>query len=149
MNPTEWWREDGPTANTEDYARALKTALRSSRERETWLELLKAQFRSAQHTTTSMELMDALRVANLLKKGTPNDDYVIANGAYGRLAKAVAHVLDFSPPRWDGQPKWWTTLSYGRDGSEGDSSPEHFQWIMRPRVVDALQLLAVGRASVS
>jgi hypothetical protein len=65
-------------------------------------------------------------------------EYNGANLHYGTLARLLAERLAYIPEkRKDGSERWWRTLSYGRQ--DGDDSKEHFEFIMRPELVAAIQ----------
>jgi hypothetical protein len=62
--------------------------------------------------------------------------YHPANRQYGELAKLVAEALHFTPPRRaDGTHRYWTTLSTGDPEQEAS---EHFRFVMRPELAEAL-----------
>lgn len=58
------------------------------------------------------------------------------------LACNIAKALGYSPEKGvDGSPRCWTTLSYSvTDTSESDTG--HFQFIMRPELIEALSSMA-------
>lgn len=67
-----------------------------------------------------------------------------ANLHYGKLGLMLAEELNFNPPRRaDGTVIWTATLATWLDAAEpsaeSQSHDEHFIWIMRPQVVEALQ----------
>jgi hypothetical protein len=58
---------------------------------------------------------------------------------YGTLGFNLGAFIDYTPPkRKNGTLMWWTVLSYSIDGN---SEPEtgHFQFVMRPELMLALQ----------
>lgn len=95
---------------------------------ERYLAMLRAQCKSAHATITATRLAEAAKFKN----------FNAANLHYGTLGRGIAERLGYNPPtRSDGSAMWWTTLSYSNeDGSRGE--PDHFQFIMRPELVEAL-----------
>jgi hypothetical protein len=60
---------------------------------------------------------------------------------YGKLAHDVADALNYTPqPNSKGDSHWWRTLAYGNDGTP-QTDDGHYEWIMRPEQVQALQEL--------
>ena len=114
-------------ATTEQFKRAL-LSLRDKNLPDTHLSMLKAQAKGEQAMITSSKLAEVAGYVN----------YNAANLQYGTLGCNLGAFLDYTPPkRKDGTFIWWTVLSYSIDGN---AEPEtgHFQFVMRPELLDAL-----------
>lgn len=96
------------------------------------LNMLKAQYRAHNSTITAAQLAKAAKYKT----------YHAANLQYGTLAFNIAKELGYSPGKGsDGSPRCWTTLSYSiTDTPEPDTG--HFQFIMRPELIEALDSMA-------
>jgi hypothetical protein len=91
--------------------------------------MLRAHCRAPNHTLSTGRLAQEV--------GYPN--YASANMQYGTLAHHVADALHHRPgPFADGNPHWWRTLAYGNDAAP-ETEDGHYEWIMRPELVQALQ----------
>lgn len=116
-------------------AAQFKAALLSVRDRigisPKDLALLRAHCRAPNHTISAFQLAKEL--------GYPNHGSV--NMPYGILAHHVCDALHVVlPPTPSGDPHWWRTLAYGNDdAAQADNG--HYEWIMRPELVQALQEL--------
>jgi hypothetical protein len=113
-------------------ATQFKTALLAVRDRigisPKDLAILKAHCRAPSHTISTFRLAQEI--------GSPN--YSTVNMQYGTLAHHVADALHHTPgPFPDGKTHWWHTLAYGNNGEPIEA--EHYAWIMRPELVQALQ----------
>jgi hypothetical protein len=118
-----------PIATGEQFKRALLAIRDRDGISQTELAMLRAHCRAPKHTITSTKLSHEAGLTN----------YAVANLQYGILAHAVADRLGYTPiKRDDGTTCWWFTLSVGADGS-ADTDESHFEWIMRPELVQALQ----------
>jgi hypothetical protein len=85
--------------------------------------LLRAHCRAPNHTISTF------RDAKALGYACHGD----LNKSYGKLAHDVADALHYVPPPTpSGDPHWWRTLAYGNEN-------DHYEWIMRPELVQALQ----------
>lgn len=116
-------------ATKEEFQQALLKLRDKSRFRNTkYLDLLKAQYSSPNHTITATKLAEAVGYAN----------YNAANLQYGSLGHELAEVLGYTPPeRSNGEPIWFWTISTGND-VESDPSG-HYEFVMRPELVEALE----------
>ena len=96
-----------------------------------WLQpsqkrMLESHLRAPNHTATATELAE--------KMGYPN--YGTVNMLYGSLAATVTAKLNLNKVDWsvpDGEPQSVSLVIFDRTGPE-----EHWKWIMRPELVDAL-----------
>ena len=118
-----------PIATAEQF----KAALLVVRDRVTnmipYLAMLKAHCRAPAHTITALQLAREVGYSN----------YSSANLQYGTLAHHIADALHYTPgPFSTGNPHWWRTLASGNDGTP-QTEDGHFEWIMRPELVQALQ----------
>lgn len=92
----------------------FKSALLALRDRSKfrhtkYLEILRAQYKSAGHSTTATNLANALGYEN----------YNSANLHYGTLAHLVTDELGFQPEkRSNGEYMWWQTLLVGNPASD-------------------------------
>ena len=105
--------------------------------------MLKAHLEAPDHCITATELAAAAGYAN----------WSAANLQYGLLGQAVAQDLNFNPRRrGDGTTIWTTTLADAAGHLSDDLDPAslhrtmerreddaHFEWTMRPQVVEALR----------
>lgn len=112
----------------------FKTALLSVRDRVGFsqkdLAMLRAHCRAPSHTLSTWGLAKEI--------GSPN--YSTVNMQYGTLAHHVADALHYTPgPFPDGKTHWWHTLAFGNSGEAIEA--EHYAWVMRPELVQALQEL--------
>jgi hypothetical protein len=123
--------EKNPSAATigtiEEFTKAL-LAVYDKGLPESHLKMLQAQYRATNSTITATQLAKAAKYKS----------YHAANLQYGTLACNVAKVLGYNPEIGaDGKPRWWTTLSYSKFGTT-ESDKDHFQFIMRPELIEAL-----------
>lgn len=109
---------------------------------DSYLAMLKA------HLSAPEQLMSATRLA----KAAGYADYEGANLHYGKLGQRVAEEIGFAPPRRDDESEIWT-CAIARDPSLDTDFPDtsmldamsrtfdtqHFEWQMRPQVVQALR----------
>ncbi len=118
-----------PIATVEQFKKALLAVRDRDGISQQELAMLRAHCRALDHTITATQLAQTLKLTS----------YGVANFLFGKFAHAIADRLNFVPiKRDDGTTCWWFTLSYGRSGSE-QMEGGHFQWIMRPELVQALQ----------
>jgi hypothetical protein len=118
-----------PIATAEQF----KAALLSVRDKVGYSEKDRAMLREHCRAPNHMLSPDALAK----KVGYPNGDTV--NLHYGKLAGHIAGALHVTlPPTPGGDPHWWRTLAYGKDGTS-DFDDGRYQWIMRPQLVQVLQ----------
>jgi hypothetical protein len=101
--------------------------------------MLEAHLNAPDHSITATELAEAAGYEN----------YNAANLHYGKLGQMLAEQLNYNPPqRDDGTVIWTATLAW----PDGDVDLEkltrfmerrmddgHFEWIMRPQLVEALR----------
>jgi hypothetical protein len=97
--------------------------------------MLKAHCLAERHRITATQLAAAAEFPT----------YGAANLQYGLLGKSLGQRLGFTPPlRHDnGEPIWTTVLATGESPS-GAATNEHFVWLMRPELVEALISLPWG-----
>ncbi|AKO52525.1 hypothetical protein ABA45_08930 [Marinobacter psychrophilus] len=116
-------------ATKEEFQQALLKLRDKSRFRNTkYLDLLKAQYSSPNHTITATKLAQAVGYEN----------YNAANLQYGSLGHELAEVLGYKPPeRNNGEPMWFWTISTGSE-AESDSAG-HYEFAMRLELVQALE----------
>lgn len=116
-------------ATPEQFKKAL-LVLRDKNLPESHFVMLRAQCRAAGSAITATQLAAVAKYEN----------YNAANLQYGTLAFNLASALGFLPAikHDDGSPCWWTTLSYADEG-QTEEGTGHFQFIMRPEVVQALR----------
>lgn len=120
--------ESAPIATVEQFKEAL-LALRDKGFPDTHLTMLRAQAKAKEGMITSTKLAEVAGYEN----------YNAANLQYGTLGFNLGAFIDYTPPkRKNGTLMWWTVLSYSIDGN---SEPEtgHFQFVMRPELMLALQ----------
>ena len=117
-------------ATKKDYIGALLKLRDKGKFRTTkYLDLLRAQYSSEQHTITATRLAEAVGFEN----------YNAANLQYGSLAHEVADILGYQPPkRANGEPMWHWTLSSGNEASD-DTIDGHYEFVMRTELVAALE----------
>jgi len=93
------------------------------------LDILQFQYRANDKTITTTELANALDYAT----------YNFANRVYGEVGKLVAEALNVTPPRRrNGRYMYWSVLSTGDPELKED---EHFRWVMRKELAEALESL--------
>lgn len=114
----------------ESYKKALLKLRDKGHLRNTnYLQMLKAQYYSDDHTITATNLANAVEFQN----------FNAANLQYGKMAHLIADNLAYVPPlRKDGEPMWFLTLSEGNEASE-DTVDGHFEFVMRLELVAALE----------
>jgi hypothetical protein len=112
------------------YTKGL-LAIRDKNLPDSHFAMLRAQCRAPESTITATQLAEAAGYEN----------YNAANLQFGTLACKVAELIGFRPEnRADGTAMWWTTLSYATtDGAESDTG--HFQFVMRPELMEALRTM--------
>lgn len=101
--------------------------------------MLKAHLNAPDYCITATQLAEAAGYEN----------YNSANLHYGKLGQMLAEELNFNPrTREDGTPIWTATIAGWDDDVDVDKlgramerreNDGHFEWIMRPQVVEALQ----------
>lgn len=96
--------------------------------------MLRAHCHAPNHTITATQLAQAAGFEN----------YGAANLHYGTLAHWVADELGFTPDQRPNQTyRWWRAIASGKAGSE-ESTDGHFEWTMRPALVEALQSMRLA-----
>ena len=96
-----------------------------------YLQMLKAQYTSENHTITATNLA--------LSVGFKN--FNAANLQYGTMAHLIADYVGYNPPsRKNGEPMWFFTLSDGNEASD-ETVDGHFEFVMWPELVEALKEL--------
>jgi hypothetical protein len=105
--------------------------------------MLRAHLHAPDHCITATQLADAAGYAN----------WSAANLQYGLLGQAIAQDINFNPRRRaDGSTIWTTAIADSAGYLSDDLDTEalhrsmerreddaHFEWTMRPQVVEALQ----------
>jgi len=116
-------------ATVEQFKNAL-LVVRDKNLPDSHFAMLRAQCRAEGSTITATQLATAAKYEN----------YNAANLQYGTLGCNVASALGFLPTlkHPDGSPCWWTALSYA-DDEQSEEDTGHFQFIMRPELVQALR----------
>ena len=118
---------DNPIATAEEFQRAL-LRLRDNRLQPLDLPILKAFCDAPGQTLTATALADACRFS------TWNE----SNLRFGMLAQRIGKALGYSPTlRKDGSPRWWESAALGSNDDDTDAA--HFQWTLRPELVEALR----------
>lgn len=118
-----------PIATAEQFKQALLAVRNRHGITTKNLAMLQAHCRAPAHTITTTKLAEEL--------GLPS--YSTANMQYGGFAHLVADELHYKPgPFKSGNAHWWLTLAYGNEG-EKQNEEGHYEWIMRPELVQALQ----------
>jgi len=118
-----------PIATAEQFKAALLNLKDNGGLTQRDLILLRAHCRAPKHTISSFQLAKELGYAS----------FGAVNIHYGKLAHHVADSLHYAPkPNSEGDFHWWRTLSYGNDGPP-QTDDGHYEWIMRPELVQALQ----------
>lgn len=119
-----------PIASVEKYKQAL-LKLRDNKKFSTtkYLEMIRAQYYSKDHTITSTQIAEDVGFKN----------YNASNLQYGKMAHEVADYLNFKPENASyGHPMWFFTLStYNEEKTDNDDG--HFEFIMRPELIQALE----------
>jgi hypothetical protein len=121
----------GPIATIDEFKAALLATRDWNGISPIQLQMLQAQCRAPESTISASQLADQLRFKN----------FAAARLQYGSFAHAVAEKLGYAPPqKGKGAPRWWFTLSTGRNGHD-EASDADFEWIMRPELVAALRAM--------
>jgi len=117
-------------ATKEQYKDALLAIRDKGKLRNTkYLQMLRAQYTSPNHTITATKIAEAVGYEN----------YNAANLQYGTLGHEIAKVLGYMPPkRKNGEPMWFWILSSGNDASP-ETLDGHYEFIMRPELAAALE----------
>ncbi|WP_141249446.1 hypothetical protein [Sphingobium sp. D43FB] len=98
---------------------------------------------------------DYMISANRLAKAANFDNWSAANLHYGKLARRVAEDIGYEPPeRENGTPIWTYAIAKAPDADadnldqaqlyaalERHLEAPHFEWLLRPQVVEALKSL--------
>jgi len=117
-----------PIASAEQFQKALLALRDKKKLTSEHLEILKQMALAPERKTTSTRLAQAMRLEN----------YSAANLRMGLFAHLLADELSYVPPKAKGsRPMWWTTLASGQ-GASPDSLDHHFQFTMRPELIQAL-----------
>jgi hypothetical protein len=130
-SPTKANSDGGPIATVEQFKAALLATRDWNGISPIQLQMLQAQCRAPECTISALQMADQLRFKN----------FAAARLQYGTFAHAVAEKLGYAPPqKGKGTPRWWFTLSTGRNGLD-DARDADFEWIMRPELVAALRAM--------
>jgi hypothetical protein len=134
-------RDEEGAPSAKEYARAILAIEPIS---ESYRAMLRAHLNAPDHLISATKLAEAANYAG----------YEAANLHYGTLGKMIADEIGFLPPkRANGDPIW--TCAIARDPNLDTEFPEtslvqaalrnidqaHFEWQMRPQVVEALRSL--------
>ncbi|HEX3799869.1 MAG TPA: hypothetical protein VH413_14335 [Verrucomicrobiae bacterium] len=123
--------DPSPIAGSEQFKEALRAVRDKVPDMIPFAKMLRAHCQAPRHTITASKLAEEV--------GYPN--YSSANMQYGILAHHVADVLHYAPkPVKSGERHWWRTLAYGNEEMLHNENG-HYEWIMRPELVQALQEL--------
>jgi predicted restriction endonuclease len=116
----------------EDFKIALLKLRDNGKFKNTkYLDMLRAQYVSENHTITAARLAESVGYKN----------YNAANLQYGRLGHEIADAIDYTPPnREDGSPMWFFALSTGNEASE-KTTDGHYEFVMREELAEALEEL--------
>lgn len=128
-------RGDDGTPSALEYAEAFNRIAMSAGQEA----MLQAHLDAPDHCITATQLADAAGYEN----------WSAANLQYGLLGQKLAEEMNYNPPlRADGSTIWTATIA-GWDESpdhakldramERREDDEHFEWLMRPQVVEALK----------
>lgn len=127
---------DGSPSSVE-YLEALQRLHMSDGQRA----MLRAHLEAPDHCITATELARAAGYQN----------YNAANLKYGELGQALAIEMNYNPPtREDGSVIWTAAIAGWDENADSDrldramerrDDDGHFEWIMRPQVVQALRSL--------
>lgn len=122
----EFFKE--PIATAEQFQKALLTLRDKKKLTPEHLEILKHMAAGPDKRTTATRLAQAMNLAT----------YAAANLRMGLFAHLLADELSYVPPKGrGGKPMWWSTLASGQGGAP-DSFDHHFNFTMRPELVQAL-----------
>jgi hypothetical protein len=122
------FNDSTPVATPDQYRSALLAARQKMTDVQ--LKLLQAHCKSENHSTSTEQLADSLKL--------PNPSAV--KTAYGNYAHLIADALKFTPKLVGKKPMWLHTLAYGVPDANGKIDGE-YEWIMRPELVEALQAM--------
>lgn len=107
------------TPSSEQFAAALQCVRISQLQRE----MIKLHYQAPEHTLTATQMANSL--------GYPH--HSVSNGNYGKLGRLVGKALAWIPP---------TDSDLGVAVLCTFTKPEeHWHWIMRPEVADAIERL--------
>ena len=117
-------------ASKDEYINALLKVRDKGKIRTTkYLDMLRAQYSSDNHTITATRLAEAVGYEN----------FNAANLQYGALGHEIADAIGYEPPkRKNGEPIWFWSISSGKDASE-ETIDGHYEFIMRPELAVALE----------
>ena len=117
-----------PIATTEQFRAALLATRDWNGIAPMQLQMLQAQCRAPECTISADQLAHQLSLKSAASARTQ----------YNTFARAVAEKLGYAPPRQGkAAPRWWLTLSTGRDAAGADDGQP--EWMMRPELVAALR----------
>ena len=117
-----------PIASPEQFQKALLALRDKKKLTAEHLEILKNMASAPGRKITAARLAQAMKLEN----------YSAANLRMGLFAHLLADELSYTPPtRQGGRPMWWTTLASGL-GASAATLDQHFQFTMRPELIDAL-----------
>ena len=114
----------------EEYKKALLACRNQISEAQ--LKMLTAHYKADHHAITATQLAKAARYPS----------FASANLHYGLLGKEIGRHLSIEPGRRsNGTPVWTTILA---EGDPEKAKDEHYQWVMQPALVQALEELPWG-----
>jgi len=122
--------QQSSVATKEQYIQALLKLRDKGRLRnEKFLDMLRAQYASENHTITAGRLAEAVGY----------EKYNSANLKFGSLGHEIADLLEYTPPkRKSGEPIWFWSISTGNEASN-DTQDGHYEFVMRPELIKALE----------
>lgn len=108
-------------------------ALRGMEISHAQMLMLKAHYNAPDNVLTAEQIANAAGYSS----------YSTANSMYGKLGRQLAEELDWNPKELntEGRPIWTFALATCSDDQvlNGLDEGDHFEWQMRPEVVDALE----------
>lgn len=117
-----------PIASPEQFQKALLALRDKKKLTAEHVEILKHMASAPERKITATRLAQAMKLEN----------YSAANLRMGLFAHLLADELSYAPPKAKGgRPMWWTTLASGL-GASAATLDWHFQFTMRPELVQAL-----------
>jgi hypothetical protein len=129
--PDDIYSNSSPMGSPEQFKKALLAVRDRVPDMTPYVALLRAHCRAPKHTISMSKLAEEVGYTN----------YASANLQYGNLAHYIVDGLRITlPPTPSGEPHWWRVVAYGnKDTPQNDQG--HYEWIMRPELVQALEEL--------
>lgn len=93
---------------------------------------------------------DMCLTATELAAAAGSAHYETANSQYGKLGKALAEELDWTPPPFDGLVTWTFALATGVNDvgtaiDEAELESQNWRWRLRPQVAEAVAMRDAAR----